>query len=458
MVWAADRRQFLVSGAIQVLGGLTATFQLLSARSLLQDALRLESEGRSLAGLAPEAVIFLVVAAAYRVAMTAQVAAQTCLALSVGRVAEDRLFAVTTSVELASFDDSKFSDLLQRASATGQRRPFEMVNGLLGMVGSAVGLIGLLAAVAALAPLTIPFAILGCIPAAVWSARNSRNLFETEGAMAENLRRRAYLRRLMTGRDEAKEVRSFTTGPTLRRMYSRLSTDHINAHKQLLRKRQRRSLASSTVSFVVGATNGAVLLVLVEHGRVDLATAAAAGYGIQQLRGSVWGLVFGIGSLYECRLFLADLRAFYSLSRQSPVAGKRSSLATPTPFTRLQIDSISFAYKGKSSLALRDVSLELNRGEVVALVGENGSGKSTLAKIVCGLYQPQSGRLLWNGIDTETFDPAALRSRIAVVFQDYLRYELTVRESISLGRSSQDRLPRNGPGGRRPGLRRALAD
>ena len=95
---------------------------------------------------------------------------------------------------------------------------------------------------------------------------------------------------------------------------------------------------------------------------------------------------------------------------------------------------VTFTYPTGDEPALRGVSLEVAAGEVVALVGENGSGKTTLAKLLAGLYQPESGTISWDGVDVSTVDPDALRRRIAVIFQDFERFHLTVRENIGLGR------------------------
>jgi ATP-binding cassette, subfamily B, bacterial len=95
---------------------------------------------------------------------------------------------------------------------------------------------------------------------------------------------------------------------------------------------------------------------------------------------------------------------------------------------------VLFAYPDTNEPALDGVSLEIGSGEVVALVGENGSGKTTLAKIVAGLYSPQAGRVLWDGVDASTVDPDDLRRAVAVVFQDFERYLLPARENVGLGR------------------------
>jgi ATP-binding cassette subfamily B protein len=98
------------------------------------------------------------------------------------------------------------------------------------------------------------------------------------------------------------------------------------------------------------------------------------------------------------------------------------------------VEDVTFRYPGTERLALRGASVRLRRGEVVALVGENGSGKTTLAKLLCGLYRPTSGRILWNGVDTAELPLSELRRGVAIVFQDFARYELSAADNIALGR------------------------
>jgi ABC-type multidrug transport system fused ATPase/permease subunit len=109
-------------------------------------------------------------------------------------------------------------------------------------------------------------------------------------------------------------------------------------------------------------------------------------------------------------------------------------LPAPRGFRRLTVDDVGFAYPGTARPALDGVSLEIGEGEVIALVGENGSGKTTLAKIVAGLYPPQRGRVLWDGVDGGRHDPDELRRSVAVIFQDFERYLLPARENVGLGR------------------------
>jgi ATP-binding cassette subfamily B protein len=128
-------------------------------------------------------------------------------------------------------------------------------------------------------------------------------------------------------------------------------------------------------------------------------------------------------------VFVRDYAAFLELSPEAS-----NGRAAPRSFTRLLAEDVAFTYPDSNRRAVDGVSLEIRAGEVVALVGENGSGKTTLAKIVAGLYQPQSGRVLWDDVDVSEVDRDELRASIAVIFQDFERYLLPARENVGMGR------------------------
>ena len=113
----------------------------------------------------------------------------------------------------------------------------------------------------------------------------------------------------------------------------------------------------------------------------------------------------------------------------------------------MTVDSITFTYPSSTQPALIEVSMQIERGEVVALVGENGSGKSTLAKLLAGLYRPDTGAVTWDGVDISSIDQAEFSRRVAIIFQDFLRYHLSASDNIGLGRHES--------AGDRPAIERA---
>jgi len=126
-----------------------------------------------------------------------------------------------------------------------------------------------------------------------------------------------------------------------------------------------------------------------------------------------------------------DYRSFLELA---PTPRQRSQSTERRPFAGIRLENVSFSYRGSSRRALEDVTLEVEPGEIVALVGENGSGKTTLVKLICQLYRPSSGRILWGDADATTLTPELVQDEITVLFQDYVQYYLSAFDNIVIGR------------------------
>jgi ATP-binding cassette subfamily B protein len=153
---------------------------------------------------------------------------------------------------------------------------------------------------------------------------------------------------------------------------------------------------------------------------------------IRLLATQVQALFRGAQSIFESGLFLDDLGQFLALGEAAVEEDEGTD--APERFDVVRVEHVRFRYPGAPHDALKGIDVELRAGEVIALVGENGSGKTTLAKVLAGLYQPDEGRVLWDGQDVSTFRPSSLRQRIAVVFQDFVRYALPATDNIALGR------------------------
>ena len=160
------------------------------------------------------------------------------------------------------------------------------------------------------------------------------------------------------------------------------------------------------------------------------AEAGAAALGIRLLSSRLDQLFQAVGGLMESAVFLEDLDRFFKLA---VVADGPGTGTTPSLQRAITVEKLSYTYPGSTEPVLHDVSLHVGAGEVVAIVGENGSGKTTLAKLVAGLYTPASGEIRWDDVATTELEPADVRRGVAVIFQDFVRYQLTAQENIGLG-------------------------
>jgi ATP-binding cassette subfamily B protein len=357
------------------------------------------------------------------------------LAELVGRRALDRVLDVSTRIDLLAFESPDFYDRLQRARAQGQFRALQTVNGLLGMVGASVAGVGIVAALATLQPLLLPFVLVGYVPLWVVASLNTRDLYHFTRDMTPNERQRHYLQNILMSRSAAKEVRAFNLARFLRGRYDRLYDERIARLRRLARRRTARSLLGSVASSGVTVATIATLSWLYVSDRMTLAATGAAVFGLYQLAGRLRALHFSATSLYEATLFIRDYSSFLAL--EPAIDAAAVGRAAPRGFDRLSVEDVSFTYPDCEQPAVDGVSLEVRKGEVVALVGENGSGKTTLAKMLAGLYRPASGRIRWDDTDLADVDVDELRRSIAVIFQDFERYLLPARENVGLGRDER---------------------
>jgi ATP-binding cassette, subfamily B, bacterial len=429
LVTKAGRGTFALTASLQVATALAVGIQLFVMKAVLQAVLD-AGGGAAFSNVLPKLGVLLVLTVALDVARAVENEQSRVLSELVGRLAFDRVIDVATRIDLLAFESPDFYDRLRRATMQGQFRALQTVQSLLGLVGALVASVGIVVALTTLQPLLLPIVAVGIVPLWIVQRMNTRDTYRFSFGMTPNDRQRNYLQYLLLSRDPAKEIRAFELAPFLRRRYDRLYDERIDEARALARRRTFRSLAGALASSAVTAVAIGGLAYLYASDRMSLAATGAAVFGLYQLVGRLQGLNFSVGSLYESTIFVRDYTSFLSLE---PPARSKGALA-PERFEQLTVENVTFTYPDADRPALRDVSLEIGAGEVIALVGENGSGKTTLAKLMAGLYSPDHGHVRWDGPDVGELDPEDVRRRVAVIFQDFARYLLPARENVGLGR------------------------
>jgi ATP-binding cassette subfamily B protein/ATP-binding cassette subfamily C protein len=212
------------------------------------------------------------------------------------------------------------------------------------------------------------------------------------------------------------------------------------------RSAELRAARQQTTTKVIGSALGglatagvyAVLGVLVATGILALSVAGTAVLALRSAAASLQQLMYNVNQCYEDGLYFSDYVSFCedAKARIRPPG----PAGAPPEFARIVASGVTFTYPGADEPSLQEVSIEIGRGEVIALVGENGSGKTTLAKILAGLYRPQAGAVRWDDVSIADVDGEPLRERIAVIAQDHGNWPLNVRDNITMGRALDDAL------------------
>lgn len=433
LVWRAAPGLFASSTTIQLLNGLLLAAQVLLVGLVLDAILRVQQADE------PWSVVVLPVAGlAFALSLTTVAGAmqsqlQRLLGELVVRSTWTDVLDVSTSVPLIRFEEPEFYDRLQQVQSNAVSRPFVMTQGLIGIVGGLAGLTGLVASVLVLSPLVLPLLIVAGVPLYVGTRILSRMEFNFIVEQVPRIRLRDYLRSLQVDRDAAKEVRAFALTEALQTRFHRVYLEYISMLKHHIRRRITVSLTTNSLSALALAVTLLFLVWLMAQGELELAAAGAAIVAVRMIAGQLTGLFSGVQGIFESSLFLDDLEEFLAM-KPTAVALEMTGDPVPRGFTTLEAEGLTFSYPETDRPAVRLASLTVNSGEIVALVGENGSGKTTLAKLLAGLYQPEAGAIRWDGVDVARYDPTSLRESIALIFQDFIHYQLTAAENIGFGR------------------------
>lgn len=430
LVWRSARRPFLALTILQVLTSALLAAQVFTVQWLLVSMLNL-TEG-SIATIVWPVTAMALLTALSAVMSSLQGSLTRYVGERVSRTMWNRILDVSTRVGLNAYEDPDFFDRLERVRNSSLSRPFQVTNGVITTLGAMVSAAGLATALATFHPVLLPLLAVGGLPILLTSRQESRLEFRFTVSQTRRSRERAYLSLLMTERNEAKEVRAFGLAANLRARFDEAYQRYfVDLRSHLQRRASLNVLGQSAAALVLGLT--LVLLAwLISTGALTVATAGAALVAVRLLAGQIQALTGGVQTIFESGLFIDDLQEFLAREpNRKPVA------AQPLGFQQVCARNASFTYPGREAPAVDGVSIRIERGEVVALVGENGSGKSTLAKLICGLYPAERGAVLWDQTPLSELPEGTAQASTAVIFQDFIRYAMDVETNIALGRPDE---------------------
>jgi ATP-binding cassette subfamily B protein/ATP-binding cassette subfamily C protein len=349
-----------------------------------------------------------------------------------------RLYDLTSQVELAAFDDPDFHDRMQRARDRGSGSASRVVNNVIDCLTAFAGIAAAATVVGVLQPILLVVLLAAQLPEAWAAIRSARISYVTQFALIDSYRRKYILADLIAERRTAAELRSFTMRAFLLDRLSRLAAYTRDAELAAARRQTVTRVLAGAMGGIATVGVYTALGLLLAVGAMPLSVAGTAVLAIRSAQAALQQLMYAVNRCYEEGLYFSDYLAFCDDAKSRlPAPGERPA---PAEFERIVASDITFRYPGADEPALRDVSVEIGRGEVVALVGENGSGKTTLAKVLAGLYQPASGTVSWDSVNIADLDGEPLRERIAVIAQDHGNWPLTVRHNITMGRALDDGL------------------
>jgi ATP-binding cassette, subfamily B, bacterial len=336
------------------------------------------------------------------------------------------------SLDVTVYEDPVFYDRLERARVQATDR-LAMIQQMGRLIQQTVTALAFSAVLIRYSPFLLLLLVAGIIPAFLGESHFAFLTYAKNFRQTPLRRQMDYLRQVGGSKEAAKELRLFNLSSYLTGRFTALS--HA-IYEENVALNKRRLFWGGLLAIVgqlgyYGAYGYSIYRTI--QGRYSIGDLTLITTAIMQAMANIQQAFSTASGVADQALFLTDLLAFFEMKPR--VESKANGLPAPRPIVSgFEFRNVSFAYPGTDRRVLSDFNFTLNCGERVALIGENGQGKTTIVKLISRLYDPTEGEILLDGIDLREYDLADLHSEIGVIFQDFMRYEMTARENIAVGR------------------------
>jgi len=335
-------------------------------------------------------------------------------------------------LDLIAYEDPVFYDRLERArvQATDRLGMIQQIGRLIQLV---ITTITLSVTIVVYSPWLMLLLIAGVLPAFLGESHFAFLGYAKNFRQTPIRRQLDYLRQVGGSKEAAKELKLFGLSQFLTQRFTKLSDGIYEENVALSRRKLIAGAFLSVIAFMGYYSAYAFVIWRTVTGAYTLGLWYLLSGAILQASSNIQQIFSTVSGIADQALFLTDLLAFFDM--QPTIRSKPDARPAPRPIVRgFEFRNVSFRYPGSSRLVLDGLNFHLRPGERVALIGENGEGKTTIVKLITRLYDPTEGHVLLDGVDLKEYRLEDLYREIGVIFQDFMRYEMTARENIAVGR------------------------
>lgn len=334
-----------------------------------------------------------------------------------------------TRLSMICYENTETNNMLKRAKNCIEQERFSDLSLLVfNILAEFLKVNGTLLVLAGFHPVLVGISLLSVFPYLIVRLVRGKEFYELKRYQAAGERRRNYLYHLFGDKQAVKELRIFEIEDYIeQKMYA--ARDNMKQEVWNFKKRDMRSLLICEIFCKSGyllSIFSTILLLL--HQVLDVGMMAAALVAFTSFQTAAKYFLVSLGRIPECAAFVKDYYDFMDMEEAEKGTEKLCS-----DFDSIKVKQLSFSYPGRKTPAVSNLSFTIKRNEVVAIVGNNGSGKTTLVKLLTGLYQAQKGQIYYGRQNLRSLDPEEFYKQISFVSQDFIKYELTVRENIGIG-------------------------
>jgi len=342
----------------------------------------------------------------------------------------EKIIRKTNELTMEQLEDPEFYDKLERARTQTNSRVNLMTNAL-SQVESIISILSLIAGLIYFEPILILILIISIIPSFINEVKYSSHRYSLARSWTSERRELDYLRYIGANNTTAKEIKLFGLTDFIALRFKNLSDSYYLLNKNLSIKQA----AFGSLFNLLGTLSyyGAYILIIVRvlSGAITIGELTFLSGSFNRLRNNLQGFFTRFTRISESALYLQDYFDFIDIEVET---SSKERISIPDEIkVGFELKNVHFAYPGNTSEVLKGISFSIKAGEKIAFVGQNGAGKTTLIKLILRFYEPTKGEILLDGININRFDLAEFRERFGVIFQDFFKYEFTLRENIAVG-------------------------
>lgn len=330
-------------------------------------------------------------------------------------------------LNLKDFEDEHIYDIVNRATGMGRTKIYELYINILSLVQSIVAVLAIYAVIININRVLFLFILAVPIISTGANIFIGRKQYDLLKKRTSRNRKLSYINYLLTNNIAIKEILSYECHNYLISKFKKINEDILDENNKFLKLRTVINFILSFFEELVSISIIICVVLMARAGNMLIGDMVAYINSLSTITENLKNLLLCISSIYNNKLYIEDFFVFLDLEEN--IGTERLKIQK---IKKIEFDNVSFSYKDTDKEILKNISLKIDCSKPIAIIGENGSGKTTIIKLLAGLYRTYKGDIRINGIELKMLSSESYKKKIGIVFQDFNKYELSIRENIAL--------------------------